>query len=244
MKKITLFCVPYAGASAMVYKKWEELLHNSIELVPLELAGRGFRYKEPHYNSFDDVINDLSQKIANRIDGHDTFALFGHSMGSTIIYELTYRLKDLINESPKVLFFSGNIAPHVKKQKKMIHLLGEQEFKEEVYRYGITPKEVFEDKTLYQFFMPTLRNDFRINETYQFCKKKMKIDCPISVFYGSEDEKTNKYNMLEWSKHTKFDCSFYKFNGGHFFIHEHYKEIVEIINKSLIANNSEGALEI
>jgi len=236
MKKTLLFCVPYAGASANIYWKWSAKLDELIYLVPLELAGRGSRVSEPHYNTFDEIISDLGGQIHKYLKNNEAYALFGHSFGGTIVYEVGHYLTNLGVRSPEAIFFSGKSAPGNYPRNRFIHSLPEDQFKAEIFRYGITPKEVFETKELYEYFMPILKNDIQMSESYVCKDRQKKLDCPFFVLYGKDDVGVRKKQISDWSLFTNRTCSFFGFNGGHFFIREFEDEIIGLINRTLTKN--------
>ncbi|KEQ21810.1 thioesterase II family protein [Paenibacillus tyrfis] len=231
-KKIKLFCLPYAGASAFIYNKWVNKLNDEIQLVPYELSGHGLRYHEPHYTSFSEIITELESYIKQNVHYGDYYALFGHSMGGTIVYELTHHLLSQGFYKPEIVYISGKGPPGKKRRERLLHLLPDEEFKEEIFKLGNTPREILDDNVFEKYYLPTLRNDFRLLETYLFEKKKDILDCPIAILYGNTDERTAD-NILDWSKYTKQECYFFEFDGGHFFIHEHFESIIKILNRSL-----------
>jgi surfactin synthase thioesterase subunit len=108
--KTILFCIPYAGGSATVYMQWKQLLGNHIEIYPVELAGRGARYDEPHDPNFTSMMNDLVTQIKPYAE-NNTYAIFGHSMGAVLAYELYYMLAEEGFPLPVHLFLSGRPAP-------------------------------------------------------------------------------------------------------------------------------------
>ena len=65
MEKVLLFCIPYAGGLAGTYLKWKKYLDSSIELFPVELAGRGQRNEFPLYNTLDDAVVDIHYVVLN-----------------------------------------------------------------------------------------------------------------------------------------------------------------------------------
>jgi medium-chain acyl-[acyl-carrier-protein] hydrolase len=79
MAKLKLFCIPYAGGSAMIYAKWKNYLHSSIDIYPVKMAGRSKRDSIPLKNNFDEVVDDLYESIKDKIEF--PYAIFGHSMG-------------------------------------------------------------------------------------------------------------------------------------------------------------------
>lgn len=54
-----VYCIPYAGGSTLFYSKLSNYLAEDIELVPLELSGRGLRMEEPLYEEFQESLMDL-----------------------------------------------------------------------------------------------------------------------------------------------------------------------------------------
>lgn len=232
MDQIKLFFFPYGGGSAMVYLKWREYLDHSIKLVPVELAGRGKRFNESCYGNLDQAVADAYHEVRRQLDTAK-FAFFGHSMGSQIGYELAHQLQEKDGISPMHLFFSGRAAPHVQKEKKLLHTFPEAEFCDEIFKLGGTPRELFNCRNLLDIYLPVLRADYRIIETYQYSERTKQLDCAITVFNGTEDD-TTEQEMTEWQQHTVGKFTLQNFSGGHFFIHDHTKEICQIINSTLL----------
>ena len=233
MSKIKLFCFPYAGGSAVIFNKWKEFIDSEIELVPIELAGRGKRINEPLYQNASALIDDIYEIVSNMIDD-SPFALFGHSMGSMISYQLCQKLRENNYPIPLHVFFSGRSAPHIKKpDEKKYHLLGEEEFKKEVLNLGGTPPEFFDHHELLELFLPLLKNDFKLAETDIHNGEIFPLNNSISIFLGKDEDLTIE-QCEGWKKHTNNLCSIYYFEGGHFFLHREIKQIVQLINQTLL----------
>lgn len=81
MKQIKLFTIPYAGGSSVVFQEWKKYFDNEIELIPIELAGRGKRFNNPLYNTLEEAVDDVLKQIQSCLVPGDDYALFGHSMG-------------------------------------------------------------------------------------------------------------------------------------------------------------------
>ena len=237
MNKIKLFCFPYAGGEAASYNKWRQYLDKTIEIRPIELAARGRRMREPNYNSIDDVVDDVYNIIKNELV-IGPYALFGHSMGSMIAFELAYKIRDNNLPMPLHIFFSGRAAPQVPRDnKRKFHHLPEDKFKKEMLEMGGTPKEFFEHPELMEVFLPLLKGDFRLTETYTHEKKDAPLACNITVFSGKQDEDTTE-DVEPWKIHTEKNCDIFYFEGGHFFIHEETEKLVDIINAALGISSS------
>lgn len=233
MYKIKLFCLPFAGGSATVYQRWARHLDSSIELCPVELAGRGKRFSELFYDDFDAAVQDLYQTIVRQLNRGEPFAFFGHSMGSLLTYALVHKLKSNGYQEPMHIFFSGRYPPHIMKDRDT-HLLPDEEFKKEIFKFGGTSKEIMENPELQSLFLPILRADYKVINTYTHQPQKGKLNCSISILNGTEDFEVINYSIDEWKDYTLGDCQFYQFDGGHFFINDKVKEITELINNTLI----------
>lgn len=227
-----LFCFPYAGGSATVYNKWKEYLDPCIELIPVELAGRGRRIHENLYTDLPQAIEDVFKIIRNQI-GQEPYALFGHSLGGLISYELAIKIRNCKLPSPSHLFFSGKSAPGVKnKDEKIYHLMSDDLFKKEIIALGGTPPEFFEHPELLQLLLPMLKNDFKLAETETNNITTDPFDANITVFMGKQDEFTPE-QCDAWKKHTLQVCSIHYFEGGHFFLHKEALQMANIINRNL-----------
>lgn len=231
MNKIKLFCFPYAGGSAVLYKRWKQYLDDAIDLRPVELAGRGARITEPFYQSIDDTIDDLWHLLRHELDA--PYALLGHSMGAMIVYELARKIRYAGARMPLHLFFSGRAVPHIPmKENKKYHLLGPEDFQQKVLDMGGTPPEFFKHPELLEMFLPLLRSDFRLAATEFSTRPIDPFICDITVMLGKEEE-MDADQADGWKKHTLGLCSLYYFNGGHFFINDEVPRIARLVAKTL-----------
>jgi medium-chain acyl-[acyl-carrier-protein] hydrolase len=232
MKKIKLFCFPYAGGSSLIYRKWTEYLCPDIEMEAVELAGRGSRIGEPFYGDLTDAVNDAFRIVSPGIKRYP-YVLFGHSLGGLICYELALLIRALGFPPPLHIFISGKSAPHVQREdEKIYHLMDDEKFKQEVIGLGGTPPELFEDADMLKIFLPVLRSDFRLAEMEQNSQEINPLDEEITVLLGKEDDQTPE-QCDGWKKHTRRRCTIHYFEGGHFFLQEQMEEVVRIINETL-----------
>lgn len=229
---VKLFCLPYAGGSAAIYHQWKKYLDSNIQLCPLELAGRGKRFLEPHYDSIFNAVDDIYEQISDNLDD-GPYAFFGHSMGALLSYELARKFCTSSHVKPVHLIVSGKNPPHISEAPKMYHALPENEFINKILRMGGTPPEVFQHQELLNLIIPLLRSDFRIFETYEFSEDQCELNCGITVFYGAADEEISAEKMAEWRKYTRSDYQIRCFDGGHFYINEHMEAVVGMINTIL-----------
>src|SRR5262245_27618913 len=117
--RMRLFCFPYAGSGASVYRAWPEQLPPDVELCAVQMPGREGRYAEPLLTDVHALTPPLCAGIAPYLDR--PFAFFGHSLGALVAYETTVRLAREQGLSPAMLFVSGHRAPHLPRTHEPIH---------------------------------------------------------------------------------------------------------------------------
>ncbi|WP_139491421.1 thioesterase II family protein [Brevibacillus dissolubilis] len=226
---VKLFCVPYSGGSATLYLRWKEFLNDSVELHPLELRGRGKRFIEPLYESMSEAVSDLYENIKPHLNG-SPYVLFGHSLGGILVYELAQLIRQKGDNMPLMLIPSGRRPPSQLSGKKR-HLLSDEEFKQELFSMGGTPKEILEHAELLELFLPILRADFKLADTYVHDKSQPKLDTDVVVLNGTEDDLVNAELLPEWSEYALGKMSIHHFEGGHFFLHDHAESICQLIQQ-------------
>ncbi|MGM7721819.1 thioesterase II family protein [Metabacillus sp. Hm71] len=230
MRKLVLFCFPYAGGSGAIFHHWSKYLHPSIELCPIDYAGRGKRFQESFYQNMNEAIDDLFD-VVHPFISKNHYSFFGHSLGGLIAYELCKKVASESCRPPEHLFLSGIKAPNQLRKKK-IHHLPEKEFKEELLELNGTPLEVLNNQELMNLFIPVLRSDFKLIEEYEGDQVRAKINTSITALYGDKDN-MSRNDMMKWRDFTAKDSRIICYPGGHFFIREHYKEIIKLINCTL-----------
>ncbi|EJQ93986.1 cereulide biosynthesis thioesterase CesT [Bacillus cereus] len=225
-----LFCVPYAGGSANGYLKWRRVLDQNVELVPLELKGRGTRFLEEFYVDFDEMVDDLYHNLIQKLDG-EAYALFGHSMGALAVYKLVLKMQKLGVQCPQHLFISGREAPRYQFMRNVypISHLPEQELLKELEKYGGLAKEVIENEELLQILTPIIRSDFRLVEQLQVTNVIEKVCCNVTILNGLQDI-TDEKRMTDWCDYVDGDCELIHYEGGHFFIDSAMDEVIYKIN--------------
>lgn len=212
-----LFAFPCAGGSARMFRKWQDWLPD-LEVVAVELPGRGIHRCHPPVEHMDELIDRLLPALDPLLDV--PFAVFGHSMGALVAFEWSCALRRTGRRSPEHVFVSGMRAPHLIQGQSRVHALPEPEFLQAVESLRGIPAEVMEHESLVRHFLPVLRTDLRLAETYR-CRERALLRHPITVFAGLDDPTTSTANLDEWSFHTGSFCTVRLMEGDHFFIHQH-----------------------
>lgn len=226
-----LFCLPYAGGSEAIYYKWENHLHPSIQLIPIALKGRGKRFGEIFYESLEQAVDDIFENIKDKIVDND-YAIYGHSMGGLLAYELYYKISELNIKKPTHIFFSGCGAPSIIRERENTYTLSDCDLMKKIMKKGGTPEELMNNQELLQIFVPIIRSDYKIIETYNYEERENKIECDVSILNGKQDS-IKLEEIVAWEKHVSKGFNVYNFNGNHFFINSNAENITSIINGTL-----------
>src|ERR1043165_214700 len=230
--RIRLFCFPYAGGAALIFRQWPELLSPAIEVRAVHLPGRGARLSEPPFEDVQSLVDAFLPVMAEHLD--EPFAFFGHSMGGAIAFELSRRLFGTLDVEPRHLFISGRRAPHLPNVERPIYNLPEPEFKEELRRLNGTPAEVLDHPELMGMLIPILRADFTLSQTYK-CESRPSLSCPLTVFGGADDRHDDPTGLEAWREHTIDPFSRRMFDGDHFFINTARQHLLCVLESALLA---------
>lgn len=221
-----LFLFPYAGGGASVFRKWQTYFENT-ELFVVQYPGRENRMKEKPIEDFDLLIKKVFSELCKIISKDIPYFLFGHSLGTKVVYELTLKIQKHHLHPPEGLILSAGKAPCFE-EKKPIHNLEENVFIEEIARFSGTPQEIIQNKEMMKIFVPMLRADFTLDETYRR-EKIEKVNCPILGLMGTQDQKLTLEEFLKWQEYTNLDF-FYRFiEGGHMFVNTNSAIVIQDI---------------
>ncbi len=116
-EKITLFCLPFAGGGASAYNQWAKKMQGKVTVCLVQLPGREERIMEKPYIDMPVMLDDLEEAVREVVDG--PYALWGHSMGGKIAYELEKRL-EVVGYTASCLFISGSRIPVFRSRSRSI----------------------------------------------------------------------------------------------------------------------------
>ena len=236
--RMRLFCLPYAGGGAQIYRNYGQALPAEVEVCAVQLPGREKRFLEPALESVDAIVDKLAPVIAR--EGNLPYAFFGHSLGALVAFELVRRLRREGQPLPFRLFASGHRAPHAPDPDPPIRDLPDEEFIEELRGLNGTPQGVLDSPELLALVLPMLRADFTAAETYSY-RGDAAIPCPITALGGSSDDMISLEALQGWGQHTSGDFEFHVLEGDHFFIHQRHEEVMQIL-RSRVTEALEGVV--
>lgn len=225
-----LFCIPYAGASAAIYKSWIPYA-SDVDIMPLELPGRGYRYSEPLVNSVTELAEDLLPRITRETGQDEPYALFGHSMGAWVAYECALLLQEK-SHSLSHLYISGQTAPHKKNRISQARLDDAELMRFIASLEGMTT-ETIESELWQEIFLPIFRADVVAADEYLPRLDSRRLACPITVMNGEHDT-SSCLNASEWRSYTNSKFESYMFPGGHLYLRQHMQRILAVMEHQRI----------
>ncbi|MDJ0697135.1 MAG: thioesterase II family protein [Mastigocoleus sp. MO_167.B18] len=227
--RVRLFCFHYAGGGTLSFRNWADDLFPGIEVYLIQLPGRERRLMESAFTRIEPLVKELKQAIIPYLE--QPFALLGYSMGALLAFELARSLRrDRRKISPEHLFVCARRAPQIPATKKPIHKLSDPEFLQELRRLGGTPDEILANKELMELFIPTLRADFAVLETYNYYDEPP-LNFPITAFGGSEDTEASREELAAWSLQTGADFNLHILPGDHFFLNSTRSGLLGIVDR-------------
>jgi surfactin synthase thioesterase subunit len=209
--------MPYAGGSADIYRGWQRWFPEQIDICLVHLPGRGTRVREEPFTQLTPLVKAIATHIGGEIKV--PYALYGHSMGALISFELGRELFGKQGNSPAHIFVSGCRAPQWPKTVPPTFNLPHDKFIGELEKLNGTPRKVLDDPELMEVFLEILRADFEMVDTYEYCTDE-RLSCPITVYGGLQDEEVSVESCRAWQEQTSASCKVQMFEGDHFFIRD------------------------
>lgn len=228
--QLRLFCFPYAGGTALIYRDWLRDLPATVELIAVELPGRASRLNEQAYVRMAPLVEAIAGLLPPLLD--TPFAFFGHSMGALIAFELSRFLFLQQRLQPEVLLVSGRASPQIPNHRLISYNLPEPALIEELHRLQGTPPEVLQHKELMNLMLPLLRADFELVQTYDYVPGD-RLRCPVVAFGGTGDREVSSESLSAWAELTDARFALNMLQGDHFFLKESRKSLLALIASEL-----------
>ncbi|WP_313738739.1 alpha/beta fold hydrolase [Pseudomonas sp.] len=232
MTPLNLLCLPYSGASAMVYARWRRKVPAWLNVHPVELPGRGARFGEALQTDMQALARHLA--VEQRLAASKPYALLGHSLGALLAFELAHELQALGCPAPSALFACGTAAPTRREEydgKDWREPKSDPQLIDELRQLQGTPEDVLANEELMGLTLPILRADFLLCGRYAY-RQRPPLRCPLHVLAGDADRATQE-QLLAWAQETLGPFDLKMFPGGHFFIHTEEDRVLDALTSRL-----------
>lgn len=225
-----LFCLPFAGGGASFYRPWCHHLKESIEVCLIQPPGREDRHTEPAYTHSSQMAEAILTQIRPFLD--KPFAFYGHSLGALLAFEVARRLHAARLPDPSVLFLAAHRAPHLPLMRQSFYNLPDHELVAEIRRLNGTPSAILEDREMLRYWLPIMRADLQICDTYEFVAASP-LRCAVVAYAGADDEAVPPERMRGWQDHTTGAFALHVFPGDHFFVRTAQVALLEALERRM-----------
>lgn len=227
---ILLFCFPHAGAGASAFRRWPDRVGAGIAPIPVQLPGRESRFREA-------PLEDGATAAAAFVAAagpllRRPFALFGHSMGALLAFEVASRLAACDGMRPHRLFVSAARPPHLPDPEPGVADLPDDRLIASLKRWGGVSDEMVAHPDLLPLLLPTLRADLRLCAL--LCSgRPAALDIPITAIGGAADPKIRPDEIAAWGELTSAPQETRILDAGHFYLETRHAELADLIGRRL-----------
>ena len=215
---LRLFCFPYAGGSITAFRGWADRLPAQIEVGLIQLPGHGTRHRETPFTRIHLLAEALAEALTSHLDR--PYAMLGHSLGGLIAFEVVRVLGQQSLPLPTHFFPCARTAPQLHDHQTSMHRLPDSLLVDEVQRrYDGIPAIIRQDAEMLAFFLPILRADLEMLETYRYIEDSP-LDCSITAYRGQQDPMVNDDSLSAWREQTRGTFTQHTLPGGHFFLQD------------------------
>jgi surfactin synthase thioesterase subunit len=230
--RLRLFCLPHAGGGAAAYYRWVEKLAPEVAVCPVRLPGRESRAAEPPFTRMAPLVEALAEAIGP-FTAHP-FALFGHSMGAGVAFELARELRQRGRPLPLRLLVSGARAPRCRlgwtppPDPTRAELIGQ------LRRLDGIPRDALENDEVLRMILPALEADTALYRHWTYAAEPP-LACPIHAFGGGSDPNVSREHLEDWQYETSCEFQLRMFPGGHFYLQTGEAELLAALEQTLVA---------
>lgn len=226
-----LVCFPHAGGVAGMFRSWPGGLPADIEVVAVQYPGRQDRLGERCVEDMRELADRVTAELLPYADL--PLALFGHSMGSSVAYEVAARLQEEHGRPPCRLFVSGRCAPHAVAPSAH-HLLDDDALIRHARSLGDYDSKAYDVEELRPLLVPSLRSDYTLIENYRPGIPTV-LDAPISACGGDQDPACAADELPTWRELTKQEFEVRIFPGDHFYLQPGERHVLRYMSRRLMA---------
>jgi medium-chain acyl-[acyl-carrier-protein] hydrolase len=223
-----VFCFPYAGGAAAIYRGWQMALPRDAELLAVELPGRGIHFRSQPIPSLEVLVDRLVDVVAPLMDVPTVF--FGHSNGAMISHALALELRRRGLPQPRAMLLSAKRPPHLESREEVVHTLPTPQFIEKLRELNGTPPEILGNDELLSFFLPMLRADFALSETCRY-EPSPPLRCDTRLLGGDRDVDVSAEQLREWARYFERPPPLDVLAGDHFFIHSARDGVLAVLRR-------------
>lgn len=228
---VVLLTIPFAGGNEYVYRPWLTLLPPSVEMVTVQLPGRGRRFYQRNDLSIEQQAAAICAALPALLAGR-RWLLYGHSMGARIAFELLHLLPAALQ--PQAVVLSGAPAPFLPPTTRDVANKDRAAFIQLLREMNGTPADILENDELLDLFLPMLQRDFIHVEQYRSRPERPPLAAPPCwIFGGDRDPDIRLADLQAWRQCLVRPPVVQLCQGDHFFIFDHAARLLAPLLQTL-----------
>jgi surfactin synthase thioesterase subunit len=231
VQQLFLACLPFAGSGAGFFREWERLGISAVTMLPVQLPGREERFTDDPFTEVADAVAELTPRILADAGEGAPVALFGHSLGAVLAYEIARELERIGHPGLCHLFVSGSPGPHDGRAERATGL-PDKEFLAGVERFAGYRHPAFDDPDLVEVLLPVLRADVELHENYRPTSAEP-LSVPITALRGERDELVSREQAGQWAGVTRGPFAYRELPGGHMYLVDEPEWVLRVVAGSV-----------
>ncbi|MGN9844409.1 thioesterase II family protein [Nonomuraea sp. H19] len=231
MERTYLVCLPFAGAGASFFRGWQRSAPEELNILPVQLPGREERFADRPHTDAARAAEEACAQVLARIGNAPRVALFGHSLGAVLAYELAHRLGGVTGVRLARLFVSGSPGPW-NGRKNRASGLNDEEFLARVRDFSGYTHPALEDPEMRSLLLPMIRADVEMHENYRPASDKP-LSIPVTALRGRADELVDRSHIAEWERATTAGFATAELDGGHMYLADDPATLLRLIGAEL-----------
>ncbi|WP_217562343.1 thioesterase II family protein [Streptomyces sp. GbtcB6] len=226
-QQLLLACLPFAGGGAGFFREWEKLAMPEVTMLPVQLPGREERFLDPPFTDVADAVAELTPGILTEAGEEAAIALFGHSLGAVLAYEIARELERIGYPGLRHLYVSGSPGPYNGRSERVTGL-PDQEFLSGVQRFAGYRHAALDHPDLVEILLPLLRADAEMHENY-LPSGTGPLSVPITALRGEGDELVSREQSEQWANETGGPFTYREFPGGHMYLVDEREKVLRVV---------------
>jgi surfactin synthase thioesterase subunit len=223
--RIRLFCIPYSGCGASMYRQWPQFV-DGMEICPVQLPGRENRLRESPHGTYQEMADDLADALLPYMDR--PYGLFGHCGSALGAYETAVRISEREHPGPARVYVSSQVAPHEGPCGRFLGMTDAElldELRRLVIKLGGTPVD-----SLLELSLGVLRADIEANKLYHVADPS-RLPGPITAIGWSGDVEVPHTTMTGWP--VCGDTTYELLDGEHYTFTEAPPALLDVLARGL-----------
>ncbi|WP_342322566.1 alpha/beta fold hydrolase [Kosakonia sp. BYX6] len=204
---------PHAGGSPRFYAHWAGAL-TRYQFWGVTYPGRDARLGDATPATLQALALACACELDSLLDNAAPALLIGHSMGAWVAWETARCLEQMTPQRPLMTVVSGQNPPDCPPNTHL-YLEDDAALIADINRQNPANRALWENPELCQLFLPAVRNDYWLLETYRVEPGTV---ADLTVVYGEDDREIDTAAVARWRQASRCVFRSRVLLGGHFYL--------------------------